>query len=1051
MYRSAIRFISLALKPTARAALIGLACSFSGPALGQPLMRFPTVSATAIAFVAYNNLWAVTRRGGALKRLTDDPGQILMPHFSPDGRSLAFTWVREGGSDVYVMPAGGGTPTRLTHGPTLDSYDNVVTGWTPDGSAILFLSLRKTPFHRYETFEVPVTGGLAKAIGLDHSGTSSLSPDGQRIAYDPTFRNLGGDRWKHYAGGQAPDIYIQDLHGNRRERLTDWPGIDTAPMWIGNRIYFLSDRGVERRANLWVTDLGTKKTWQLTHFADYDIDMPSAGAGSIAFQVGGQLELFDIATASVRPIKVVLPVDARIERHEIAGAAFVRRNDLAGYPDYALGADGATAYLVVRGHLMALGADGTARTLTHSSGAVEDHPVVSPDGRTLAFVTDAGGEQQVAVMAVAGDKPPRLLTRFRNGVLYAPRWSPDGTHLLIADANKRLWLVATSDGHTVQIAVDPFAEIHDATFSADGKQIAYSTTRQNQMRALHVRTLLTDVDTVISPPSENDHDPAFSADGGHLYFISQRREQPFLSDRDREGTVATFKSDMLFELALPRSKSPVALTNATARATPVAIDLKGGIAALERRGTALFYRATAASGIGDELPGESSGLHSFDTLTHADRVVASDVSGYALSPDGRTALIRRGDGWHRIAATVGATLDSRVSLGGLRLEIDPHAEYQAMFEQAWRLDRDLFWDPKMNGVDWRAMHARYARLAFRIGSHEDLLYVLGEMQGELATSHMFVGGGDSGDSRPHVSPGLLGVDFAVDSASGRYRLARIYRGDPSRPRFRAPLGDAGLDVHDGDYLLAIDGQPLVAPDDPYRLLLGKQAQVRLTVAPAPDAAGHVISINTVDDETEIRKLDWIAHNAATVDRLSGGRTGYLYLSNFDALGSEDFVRQYYPQTDKAGLIIDIRDNTGGFTSQWVLDVLRRPLAGRFRNREAGVTTLPGAVAPRALAVVTNLFSMSDGDQFPYYFRQWKMGTVVGQRTWGGVRGIKGPWRLTDGTYVTVPKDSLFAADGAAIIENRGAEPDIVVDDRPADHSAGDDPQLEAAVAATLHR
>ncbi len=1045
------------LAPTAvRAALVAVAIAVAltrpvSAAAVTPLLRFPTVSANAVAFVAYGNLWTVAGGSGVARRLTDDPGQVLMPRFSPDGLSVSCTWVREGSSDVYVMPAGGGAAIRLTHGPTLDSYDNVVTGWTPDGKKILFVSLRQTPFHRYETFEVPVSGGLATALGLPSSGMSSLSPGGERIAYDPTFRNLGGDRWKHYVGGQAPELYIQDLNSPARERLTDWEGVDTAPMWIGRRVYFLSDRGVERRANLWVIDLDTKQTRQLTHYTDYDIDMPSAGAGKIVFQLGGRLRLLDLASESVRTLKINVPADARVKPHAIDAAAFVRRNDIAGYPDYALGADGRTAYLVARGDLLAVTLDGAARNLTHTSGVLEDHPVISPDGRQLAFVTDAGGEQQLAVMPVAGSNPIRVLTRFSNGVLYAPRWAPDGSRLLVADAAKRLWLIDATAGHTVQIAVDPFPEIHDAVFSADSGWIAYSTTRPNQMRAIHLLNLATTVDTVVSPTNESDHDPAFSSDGSHLYFVSQRREQPFVSDRDREGTVATIKSETLFDVALPKSMAAQDLAGATVHATAVAIDLKGGIAALERRGTSLFFRATATSGIGGDLPGESAGLHVFDTVTHTDRLIAADAGGNVLSPDAGTALVRRADGWHRVGTAANSTLDTPLPIKGLRIAIDPRAEYRAMFEQAWRLDRDLFWDPKMNGVDWQAVHDRYVRLVPAISSHEDLIYVLGEMQGELSTSHMFVGGGDPGDPRPHVSPALLGADFALDAASGRYRLAHIYRGDPSRSRFRAPLGDPALNVRDGDYLLAIDGYPLVAPDDPYRLLLGKQGRLHLTVARAPDAPARSIEVDTTDDEAEIRKLDWIAHNAALVDRLSDGATGYVYLSDFDALGSEDFLRQFYPQADKTGMVIDIRDNRGGFTSQWVLDVLRRPLAGRFRNREGAITTLPGAVAPRALAVVTNLFSMSDGDQFPFFFHQWKMGTVVGQRTWGGVRGIKGPWRLTDGTYITIPKDSLFAVDGSAIIENRGAEPDIVVDDTPADFTAGRDPQLEAAVAATLAR
>ncbi len=352
----------------------------------------------------------------------------------------------------------------------------------------------------------------------------------------------------------------------------------------------------------------------------------------------------------------------------------------------------------------------------------------------------------------------------------------------------------------------------------------------------------------------------------------------------------------------------------------------------------------------------------------------------------------------------------------------------------------------MNGVDWPKMRDRYLPLAMKARSHEDMIYVLGELQGELSTSHMFLGGGDAGDPRPPATTALLGVDFTLDGASGRYRMSRIYRGDGSRARFRAPLGDPALGVSEGDFLLAVDGVPLRAPDDPYRLLADRRGRVTLTVAATASGSGRTIMVEPIDNETEVRKLDWIAANRATVSQLSAGRMGYLYLSDFNELGSEDLLRQYYSQTGKAGLVIDDRDNRGGFTSQWVLELLRRPQAGLFRNREGGVTTLPGAVPPPRLVTLTSIFSASDGDQFPYFFREWRLGVVVGERTWGGVRGIKGPWRLIDGTYVTIPKDSLLTRMGVSIIENHGAEPDLVVDDTPEDVMNGRDRQLERAIA-----
>ena len=1013
-----------------------------------PLPRFPSVSTTAITFVAQGNLWTMPRAGGRATPLTNDPGQVLAPHFSPDGRSIAFTWCRSGSNDVYVLPAGGGTPVRLTHGPSLTAYDNLVTGWTPDGSRVLFLSLRASPLKGSETYEVSATGGLATPINLGHSGLSSLSPDGTRIVYDWSYRNLGGDRWKRYRGGQAGELFIFDFAHRRLARLTDWEGIDTAPMWAGSRIYFLSDRGTERRLNIWMIDPVTKVARQITHYTDYDIDMPSIGPGGIAYQQGGKLRLIDLPSERVEDVSMSLPETVQDRPREVPGMPFAQHQDIVHHPDYALGPDGGTAYLAVRGDLFAVARDGRWADLTNTPDHVEDHPVVSPDGRTLAFITDIDGEQQVATMPLDQPGRTRVLTQFRAGVLYAPRWSPDGRWLAVADANKRLWLVDATSGKTEQIALDAYAEIQDATFSADSRSLAYSMVRTNQTRAIHLRDLAGGTDTVLSALLESDHDPAFAADGRSLFFVSARREHPFVSDRDRDGTVATLGSDGLYRATIPAEMAgDVRIFTKSAREVPV--ELPGGVADLQVRGDTLFYRATPLAGVDGDLRGQRSALHAWNASARRDRLVADDADGYVLSPDGGSALIVRDGGFHVVETTEDRHGDNALSLATLRVAIDLRAEHREMFEQAWRLDRDLFWDPKLDGMDWQAVHDRYAPLVEQARSHEDMIYLLGELQGELSTSHMFIAKGDSGDPRPAAATALIGADFTLDAAAGRYRLAHIYRGDESRSRFRAPLGNPTLDVRDGDYLLALDDEQLEAPDDPFRLLADRHGPLTLTVAHELNGPVRTITVDPIASEVEIRKLDWIARNRARVDRLSGGRVGYVFLSDFSELGSEDFLRQYYPQADKAGLVIDDRDNRGGFTSQWVLDLLHRPQAGIFRNREGGISTLPGALAPPHLVTVTNLFSASDGDQFPYFFRAWNLGAVVGQRTWGGVRGIKGPWQLIDGTTVTVPKDSLLTTAGAKIIENRGAEPDIVVNDSPADRIAGRDPQLEKAVALIL--
>lgn len=1028
--------------------LLGVCSAVGAPVDARPvadevaLLRFPTANEGEVAFVAAGNLWTVPRTGGAATCLTDDPGQVLAPHFSPDGHLIAYTWRRGGANDVWVVPASGGSPIQLTHGPSLAPYDNLVTGWTPDGARVLFTSRRLSPTGRYDNYEVPVGGGLATPLGLGHAGLASMSPDGTRIAFDWSYRNLGSDRWKNYRGGQAGELFLWDRPRHSTERLTNWEGIDTAPMWFGDRLFFLSDRGSERRLNLWVMDLTTKAARQVTRYADYDVDLPSVGPGGIAFSQGGRLHLLDPTTGRISDLTVRLPVLTGEKPHATPAERFVAHEDIVGQPDYALGTDG-TAFLAARGDLFALRPNGRWTNLTSRPSSVEDHPAVSPDGRQLAFVTDAGGEQQVEVLALDRPNHPRILTRFTSGVLYTPRWSPDGAYLAVADANKRLWLVSADSGRVVQIAADPFAEVQDAAFSPDGRRLAYSVTRPDQTHALHLRNLASGRDVELSAPGESDHDPTFTADGSALVFVSARREHPFVSDRDREGTIATIASDGVYRASLSGDADP-ALFRASTRSVPVTGT--GGFARLAVHGNRLFYRAMPLAGIDGDLPGQTGGLRSLDLDTGSDRLVAEGASSYAMAPNGTAALVARDSALQVVSLDPASPSKRTLALEGLRVTIDPSAERREMLDQAWRLDRDLFWDPQMNGVDWPLMRWRYLPLASRARSHEDMIYVLGELQGELGTSHMFAGGGDAGDPRPPATTAMLGVDFALDAPSGRFRMARIYRGDGSRERFRAPLGDPALGVREGDFLLAVNGVALRAPDDPYRLLADQHGAVRLTVATSLTAPPHTIVVDPIASETEVRKLDWIARNRATVDRLSSGRAGYLYLSDFNELGSEDFLRQYYSQTGKAALIIDDRDNRGGFTSQWMLDLLRRPQAGVFRNREGGITTLPGAISPPRLVMLTSIFSASDGDQFPYFFRQWSMGTVIGQRTWGGVRGIKGPWHLVDGTYVTVPKDSLLTRGGATIIENHGAEPDVVIDDTPDDVATGRDRQLERAVS-----
>ena len=1030
-------------------ALIAFA-AFAPGARAAPaaLLRFPNASMDRIAFVAEGDLWTVPRAGGTAIRLTHEPGQVFMPRFSPDGAMIAFTWRRAGLEDVWKIPAAGGTPQRLTHGPSSGAYDNMVTSWTHDGGKILFLSSRRSAFPKRDVraYAVAVSGGLARPLPMQNAGLLSEAPDGHAIAFDRTFRTFGGDRWKRYVGGQAPDIFVYDLQSGQQTRVTQWAGTDTAPMWWRNRLYFLSDRGPSHRLDLWVTDPDGGHPRQVTHVADVDIDVPALGRNAITFGLAGRIWCLDLPSERLHEVPIAVPQTERLQPRIVAAAPSVRVSDIAGAPDQALAPDGSAAVFAARGHLLVV-RDGRSSTDLHAApSSDDDHPAISPDGHMIAFITDdADGEKQVAVCPLTGGAVRRL-TLVKGTVFGKPIWSPEGAMLAVPDEEHGLWVVAAAGASGRRVATDVNAVIRDAIFSPDGRLLAFSTTRTTGARRLHLLDLATGHDIIATPDLESDHAPAFSADGRTLFFLSARHDRPVLSDRDQGPDIATAESEGLYRVAVPPSQS-VLQPGLTREAIPVAT-APGVLSEPAIRGSTLFYTVSGAGLVDGALPDPPSTLHALDLETGQDHVVSADSGGSVISRDGKTALLHRDGGWHRVDTGTGR--DALLDLAALRISVDPRAEWEKSIDEAWHLDRDLFWDPTMRGLDWPAIGARFAALGRLAGSHEDEVYLLGEMQGELSSSHMFVDGGADNERDRSIAPtALLGVDFAADAASGRYRLAHIYRGDPSRPRFRAPLGMPGIDARDGDLLLAIDGQALRVPDDPYRLLAGRDGPITLTLSDSPQGPHRDVTVDPLTSEVAIRQIDWIDSNRARVGALSKGRIGYVFLGNFAEIGTEDFSRQYYAQTDKDGLVIDERWNSGGFTSQWVISVLRRPLEGMFVNREKGAAPLPGSPPPAHLVVLTNIFAASDGDQFPFFMRREHLATIIGERTWGGVAGIAGAWQLIDGTTVTVPKDRLFTPGGQPILENKGAEPNIFVSDTPLALAVGHDAQLERGVAKIL--
>ena len=1068
---------------------------------GRTLMRYPTLSGNTIVFVAHDNLWSVPRTGGTASRLTADEGRDVMPRFSPDGRWIAFTGEYQGNRDVYVIPAGGGTARRVTFTSDLvpepsarGGPNNMVVTWTPDSKNIVFLS-RRVAWNSWinRPFTVPATGGLAQLMPLDRGGFLSYSPDGKQIAFNRIFRNFR--TWKRYDGGLGQDIDIYDFDSRTLSHVTDWPGTETFPMWYGKTIYFLSDHDSHRRENIWAYDTGSHEFRQLTHYTDYDIDFPSLGVGGegaagIVFQQGGKLHVLDLPSEQVHDLDVVVPDDGtRTGPRWVDAKPLIREQDAAQHTDYDLAPNGGRIVVSARGDLFTLPAEhGNTRNLTQTSNADEDHPSWSPDGKTIAYTTDVSGEQQVAVRPAEGGAE-KILTHFPHGYFYGPRWSPDGDHLAFSDNEHRLWIVATAGGgEPQQLAQDPYQEVQNYTWAPGGHWLAYVITGANQQSGIWLYNLATRKSTRVSDPRANDFNPDFDAAGRYLYFISTRHENPTLSHS--EFNIATLKMAGIYVATLqrgapspfaPRSDEGVAAAPVHSEAgekaeergkkgkepavsKPLQIDLDGltdravplpiqaaEIASLDVREDKVFYLTGPSEMIEGPLPGEKPALRVYDMKERKDAVVVEGLSSYALSHDGKKVAYKI-DGDYFIAdakAGDGKSDDEskkKIDLGHLRVRVEPTQEWAEMFNSAWRLERDFFFQKEMNGTDWDAVRAAYAPLLPLAGSRGDVNYLIGEMLGEISNSHTYVGGGDAPPDEQRVPTAYLGADFALDSASGRYKLATIYSGDNTRDRYRSPLTAPGLDIHPGQYLLAIDGVELKQPTDPYSLLVGKQdGTVKLTVADASTGARRDVVVQPVKSELPLREQAWIDHNREVVDKASGGRIAYVYLSDMESLGMEQFIRQFYAQMDKQALLVDERWNGGGFIDQIVLERLRRVLVGLSVDRERAPATIPQQLVVGPKVCLLNHYSGSDGDIFPFYFRKYGLGPLIGTRSWGGVRGIRGEWSLLDGGYITIPEDALYGLDSQWVLENRGVEPDIPVDDSPADWLAGHDVQLEAGV------
>jgi len=870
------------------------------------------------------------------------------------------------------------------------------------------------------------------------------------------------------------------LQKNTIERITDWEGTDTSPMWHENKIYFVSDR--DHTANIFCYDLDTKKTRKITNHSEYDVKWPSLGPQSIVYENGGYLYVLDLKTEQTKKITVQIPDDRALTRSE-----YISVSDYIG--DYNLSPDGRRALFAARGDIFTVPAEkGNTRDLTNTSGAREKNCTWSPDGKWIAYISDRTGEDELYIVPQDGKGKEVRITTDGHCFRFAPLWSPDSKKLLFADKDLKLYYVDVESRKITEIDITKIGEIYDYSWSPDSKWITYTKPNPNRFYSVFLYTLKDRMIFQVTEGFTDDSEPIFDPDGKYLYFFSKRDFNATLGNFEPSFTynqmsriyVVTLQKDTLspfapqsdeVELEKEKKKNEEGEKKEEGKKEEVKKDVRIDLEGIEDRVVAVpidpgnYYGLRAAKGkifylsfpswtLTGGSPEPKGTLHLFDMEERKDHVLLSPIDGYDISEDGEKIIYKSMRQFGIIDAKPGSPKigDGALKLDGMEIKIDRREEWKQIFNEVWRRERDFFYAPNMHGVDWELMKKRYGELLPYVAHRSDLTYILGEMIGELCCSHTYVSGGDKPEVKL-VSTGLLGVDWDLDTLSGFYRVKKIYPGKNWEENLRSPLTEPGVEVKEGEYIIAVDNKTLQYPTNPYSLFentVGKTVTLKVNSKPSLDDTREV-EVKPIASEYDLRSNYWVETNRRKVEEATNGRVGYIFIPDMGGEGLNEFAKAFFPQIRKEGLIIDVRYDGGGFVSEMILERLRRVLAGMSSSRNAGDYTHPGGVFYGHMVCIMNEYSASDGDYFPYYFRKYGLGTLIGKRTWGGVVGIRDFTPLVDNGYITAPEFATFGLEGEWIIENHGVDPDIEVDNLPNLAIQGHDPQLEKAIEVIMKK
>ena len=1057
--------------------LSALLCSITAFAqIDARLFRYPDVSATQIAFVYGGDIWIVSKTGGTANRITSSTGEESFPRFSPDGKTLAFSATYDGNTDVYTMPVTGGVPIRLTWhaGP-----DRVID-WHPDGKRILFASGREagTPAYR-QLFLVSAKGGLPEKLDVPYGELASFSADGNSIAY--VTKITENYPFKRIRSGLASDVLIYDLKKGTADNITKSDASEGKPVWVNNKIYYVSDGGTEKRRNIWVYDPEKKSKTQLTSFDDIDINHMSAGPSELVFQAGGRLYLLNLSNNKYAEVKINVVADISTLMPKTVNVG----NSISNYE---ISPDGKRTVFEARGDLFSIPAEnGVIINLTNTSGAWERNPAWSPNGKWLAYWSDESGENEIWLRDNASGQAKKI-TDFGKGMGWALSWSPDSKKIVFIDDLQEIKLLTLSDksvetiDHTTDLTFSSLQGFY-ANWSPDSKWLTYSKGTANLNNAIYLYNVENKKVHQATSAYYSDANPVFDPTGKYLFFITGRSFNPSYSNFDNtwiypnstQLAVATLdpstpallyaKNDEIKMDTGAASKPAAPDTTKKPTAKPATASAKYEPESLERRLEILPVPAGNVGGLyvsdgklvymrfpnTGTAAGAQPSICFYDIDKREEKTIVSNASGYTNSWDGKNLLVRNNsNGFGIIKIGPDQRLDKLLRTSEIEMQIRPQEEWSELFNDTWRRYRDFFYDPGMQQINWNDVRKEYSELMKDAITRWDVNNILQEMVSELSAGHTYVSGGDLESSRNRVN-GFLGIDWALDN--NYYRIKRIVHAAAWDNEVQSPLEASGVNVKEGDYILSVNGRALDPTIDPYAMfegLAGKAVALRVNSKPSFEGSREII-VKTLQpqDEARLRHLEWIEGNRKKVEELSGGQLGYMYMPNTGTQGQTELMRQFYAQIDKKGFVVDERFNAGGQLGDRFIEMLNRPNIYNLAWRNADITRWPqkGNDAPKVMLI--NGWAGSGGDAFPWAFQQLKLGPIVGERTLGILVGPATGHRLMDGGSITVPDARLYGADGKWFAEGYGIKPDVEVWDDPAQLAKGTDPQLVRAVQEAL--